>query len=36
MKITVRVLLRKNVERYEQLALENDIYTDDQLIDFML
>ncbi len=36
MKITVRALLRKNVERYEQLALENDIYTDDQLIDFML
>ncbi|NIA45103.1 hypothetical protein HBA45_13010 [Providencia sp. 504mA] len=36
MKITIRVLLRKNIERYEQLALENDIYTDDQLIDFML
>lgn len=36
MKITVRALLRKNVEPYEQLALENDIYTDDQLIDFML
>ncbi len=36
MKITVRVLLRKNGERYEQLALENDIYTDDQRIDFML
>ncbi|WP_265497366.1 glutaredoxin-dependent arsenate reductase [Providencia rustigianii] len=36
MNITVRALLRKNVEPYEQLALENDIYTDDQLIDFML
>lgn len=36
MKITVRALLRKNVEPYEQVALENDIYTDDQLIDFML
>ncbi|ENY6785854.1 glutaredoxin-dependent arsenate reductase [Providencia vermicola] len=36
MKITVRALLRKNVEPYEQLALENDIYTDEQLIDFML
>ncbi|HHV7359573.1 MULTISPECIES: glutaredoxin-dependent arsenate reductase [Morganellaceae] len=36
MKMTVRALLRKNVEPYEQLALENDIYTDDQLIDFML
>ncbi|EMT6577798.1 TPA: glutaredoxin-dependent arsenate reductase [Pseudomonas aeruginosa] len=36
MKITVRALLRKNVEPYEQLNLEKDIYTDDQLIDFML
>ncbi|WP_350025322.1 glutaredoxin-dependent arsenate reductase [Providencia rettgeri] len=36
MKITVRTLLRKNVEPYEQLNLEKDIYTDDQLIDFML
>ena len=36
MNITVRSFLRKNVEPYEQLALENDIYTDDQLIDFML
>lgn len=36
MKITVRALLRKNVEPYEQLNLEQDCYTDDQLIDFML
>lgn len=36
MKITVRELLRKNVEPYEQLNLEQDSYTDDQLIDFML
>lgn len=36
MNITVRELLRKNVERYEQLSLEKTIYTDDQLIDFML
>ncbi|MTB79803.1 arsenate reductase (glutaredoxin) [Providencia stuartii] len=36
MKITVRALLRKNVEPYEQLNLEQDSYTDDQLIDFML
>ncbi|WP_273837882.1 glutaredoxin-dependent arsenate reductase [Providencia rettgeri] len=36
MKITVRELLRKNVEPYEQLNLDQDTYTDDQLIDFML
>ncbi|MEQ4674411.1 glutaredoxin-dependent arsenate reductase [Providencia vermicola] len=36
MKITVRALLRKNVEPYEQLNLEKDSYTDDQLIDLML
>lgn len=36
MKITVSELLRKNVEPYEQLNLEQDSYTDDQLIDFML
>ncbi|HDN2510402.1 TPA: glutaredoxin-dependent arsenate reductase [Providencia rettgeri] len=36
MKITARELLRKNVEPYEQLNLEQDCYTDDQLIDFML
>ncbi|EKH6498564.1 MULTISPECIES: glutaredoxin-dependent arsenate reductase [Enterobacterales] len=36
MKITVRALLRKNVEPYEQLNLEQDNYTNDQLIDFML
>ncbi|MCG6489629.1 glutaredoxin-dependent arsenate reductase [Vibrio parahaemolyticus] len=36
MKITVRELLRKNVEPYEQLNLEQDCYTDNQLIDFML
>ncbi|MDH2379050.1 glutaredoxin-dependent arsenate reductase [Providencia rettgeri] len=36
MKITVRALLRKNVEPYEQLNLENNLYSDEQLIDFML
>ncbi|EJD6670843.1 glutaredoxin-dependent arsenate reductase [Providencia rettgeri] len=36
MNITVRELLRKNVEPYEQISLEKTIYTDDQLIDFML
>ncbi|MDG4696177.1 arsenate reductase (glutaredoxin) [Providencia sp. CRE-3FA-0001] len=36
MGIGVRGLIRKNVEPYEQLSLEKDIYTDDQLIDFML
>lgn len=36
MGITVRALLRKNVEPYETLALAEDRFTDDQLIDFML
>ncbi|BBG60688.1 glutaredoxin-dependent arsenate reductase [Providencia rustigianii] len=36
MKITARELLRKNVEPYEQLHLENNLYSDEQLIDFML
>lgn len=36
MDITVRALLRKNVEPYEKLGLAEDRFTDDQLIDFML
>ncbi|HEM8611973.1 TPA: glutaredoxin-dependent arsenate reductase [Citrobacter amalonaticus] len=36
MGITVRALLRKNVEPYEVLGLAEDKFTDDQLIDFML
>lgn len=36
MAMPARELLRKNVEPYEQLALDEDRYTDDQLIDFML
>ena len=36
MQISPRDLLRKNVEPYEQLSLENDTFTDDQIIDFML
>ncbi|CNE51491.1 glutaredoxin-dependent arsenate reductase [Yersinia nurmii] len=36
MGITVRALLRKNVEPYEQLGLAEDTFTDEQLIDFML
>ncbi|AKA39550.1 glutaredoxin-dependent arsenate reductase [Yersinia ruckeri] len=36
MGITVRALLRKNVEPYEQYGLGEDKFTDDQLIDFML
>ncbi|PVZ84320.1 arsenate reductase (glutaredoxin) [Serratia sp. S1B] len=36
MGITVRALLRKNVEPYEQLGLAEDSFSDDQLIDFML
>lgn len=36
MGISVRALLRKNVEPYEQLGLAEDKFTDDQLIDFML
>ncbi|HCR3994239.1 TPA: arsenate reductase (glutaredoxin) [Morganella morganii] len=35
-KITARELLRKNVEPYKQLNLENNLYSDEQLIDFML
>ena len=34
--ITVRALLRKNVEPYEKLGLAEDKFTHDQLIDFML
>ncbi|AMO47296.1 arsenate reductase [Kosakonia oryzendophytica] len=36
MRISVRALLRKNVEPYEELNLAEDKFTDDQLIDFML
>ncbi len=36
MGITVRALLRKNVEPYEQLGLAEKAFSDDQLIDFML
>ena len=36
MGITVRALLRKNVEPYEELGLAEDKFTDDRLIDFML
>ena len=36
MGISVRDLLRKNVEPFEQLGLAEDSFTDDQLIDFML
>ena len=36
MGISVRALLRKNVEPYEELGLAVDKFTDDQLIDFML
>lgn len=36
MGITVRALLRKNVEPYEQLGLASDSFSDDQLIAFML
>ncbi|EBA8595406.1 arsenate reductase (glutaredoxin) [Salmonella enterica] len=36
MGISVRALLRKNVEPYEELDLAEDKFTDDQLIDFML
>ncbi|ENT4813667.1 glutaredoxin-dependent arsenate reductase [Klebsiella pneumoniae] len=36
MGISVRALLRKNVEPYEELGLEEYKFTDDQLIDFML
>ncbi|WP_199061360.1 glutaredoxin-dependent arsenate reductase [Serratia sp. ASV30] len=33
---SVRALLRNNVEPYEQLGLAADVFTDEQLIDFML
>ncbi|HFZ8994717.1 TPA: glutaredoxin-dependent arsenate reductase [Citrobacter freundii] len=36
MGITVRALLRQNVEPYEQLGLADDKFTDEQLIGFML
>ncbi len=36
MGITARALLRQNVEPYEQLGLEDDSFSADQLIDFML
>ena len=36
MGITVRDLLRKNVEPYRQLGLAEDCFTDEQLIGFML
>lgn len=36
MGISVRALLRKNVEPYEQLGLAEDKWGDDELIDFML
>ncbi|MEG5462795.1 glutaredoxin-dependent arsenate reductase [Enterobacter chuandaensis] len=36
MDISVRDLLRKNVEPYEQPGLAEDNFNDDQLIDFML
>ncbi|MDU5453413.1 MAG: glutaredoxin-dependent arsenate reductase [Pseudescherichia vulneris] len=36
MGITVRALLRKNVEPYEQLGLAEDRFTDEQLIELML
>ncbi|MEL4013992.1 glutaredoxin-dependent arsenate reductase [Dryocola clanedunensis] len=36
MGISVRALLRKNVEPYEQLGLDEDKFSDEQLIDFML
>ncbi|AHG20716.1 arsenate reductase [Chania multitudinisentens RB-25] len=36
MGITARALLRKNVEPYEQLGLAENLFSDDQLIDFML
>jgi arsenate reductase len=36
MGISVRALLRKNVEPYEQLGLVEDKFSDEQLIGFML
>nr|WP_159465244.1 glutaredoxin-dependent arsenate reductase [Scandinavium goeteborgense] len=36
MGITVRALLRKNTEPYEQLELDKNTFTDDELIDAIL
>ncbi|MBB1229523.1 MULTISPECIES: glutaredoxin-dependent arsenate reductase [Pantoea] len=36
MGISVRTLLRKNVEPYEELGLDEDKFSDAQLTDFML
>jgi arsenate reductase len=36
MAMPVRALLRKNVEPYEQLGLDDETITDEQLIKFML
>lgn len=36
MGISVRALLRKNVEPYEKLGLDEDKFSDAQLLDFML
>jgi len=36
MGITVRDLVRKNVEPYEELGLAEDRFTDSQLVEFML
>lgn len=36
MGITVRALLRKNVDPYEQLGLASDSFSDEQLVDYML
>jgi len=36
MGITVRALLRTNVEPYEQLGLDEEAFSDEQLIGFML
>ncbi|MBE5683481.1 MULTISPECIES: glutaredoxin-dependent arsenate reductase [Pantoea] len=36
MGISVRALLRKNVEPYEELGLDEDKFSDAQLTDFML
>lgn len=36
MDMSVRALLRKNVEPYELLGLDEDKFSDKQLIDFML
>ncbi|HCC4181578.1 glutaredoxin-dependent arsenate reductase [Salmonella enterica subsp. enterica serovar Weltevreden] len=36
MGMTVRALLRKNVEPYEQLGLADDKFTDEKLLGFML